>query len=426
MKKSKFFIILKYFKDKRGQIFPFFILVLVILFIATMAYVNISQVDTHKIDTMNAVDAGALAGASVLAQAANHIADINVNYLKKTFEIHFWCGTFRPGFYGYPTSRLIQYIHLATGQLSAYLDTCLTAYNAVQQSAAIAHTTTFGGMSIEEAEKREGSATGDRVKSDFSQWMDEQRFYDNRDENPTQLEYKWWPYQYDFEQRKQVQPDFGNDARAEKIITTARKPSERTFELTPTFPIPQVTIYFAFCADGGLSGVCDPEGDCGSKIFGACGEMVGNMIEGETAILAIFGLMLWADLFDDKAPGGMKNILDDLESWLIAPVIGWIQPWTVQLVCPPAGEPCGCFYFNAGLGTYRVPVPWIKELKSNNAEVNVQVTRFSPTKDLGLWQFKHGSITSGARAGIYGGSIHRFPGKYKIRINEVWDGERNL
>ncbi|MFC1646549.1 pilus assembly protein TadG-related protein, partial [Candidatus Omnitrophota bacterium] len=78
MKRVKLKIILDNLKNRRGQVFPFFVLILVVIIIATMAYVNLSQVDTHKIDTMNAADAAALAGASSLAQAANGIADINV------------------------------------------------------------------------------------------------------------------------------------------------------------------------------------------------------------------------------------------------------------------------------------------------------------------------------------------------------------
>ena len=70
MKRTKLKIILDSLRNNKGQVFPFFVLILVIVIIATMAYVNISQVDTHKIDTMNAADAAALAGAAVLAQAA--------------------------------------------------------------------------------------------------------------------------------------------------------------------------------------------------------------------------------------------------------------------------------------------------------------------------------------------------------------------
>ena len=413
-------------KSKRGQIFPFLVLILVILIIATMAYVNVSQVDTHKIDTMNAADAAALAGAGELAQCANTIANINVKLLKPNFWIHFWTGSFRPCVSGVPTSRLYQWYSLATGQLTMYLDSCLSAYKAVQSSAAVAHTTAFGGMGIEEAEKREGSPTGPRAKSNFSQWMDDQRFYDDRNLNPTELEYKWWPYQYDFEQKKQIQPDFGNDARAEKILTEVKKPDENSLELHPKIPLPQFTAYFGL---GYGSPVCNPVGFWGLLILPPEEEMISNIGEARALIAAILAWELYTELHDGKTPAGMNNIWEELVVSLLIPVVGYIASWMNQLVCPaPPGEPvpCGCWYFNAGGAMYLVPVPWIIKLSSGTAEINVQVTRFSPTKDLGLWQFKHGSITSGARASMYGGSIHRHPGGYKIKVDEVWDGARNL
>ncbi|MFH1622311.1 MAG: pilus assembly protein TadG-related protein [Candidatus Omnitrophota bacterium] len=416
MKKLKFNTILNYFQNKKGQIFPFLFLILVILIIATMVYVNVSQVDTHKIDTMNAADAAALAAAASLAQTANSIADINVNLLMKTFWTRFWWGTFRPGYTGVPTYRLYEWWGFAVSQLTTYLDSCLSAYKAVQSSAAIAHTTALGNLNIEEAEKREGNITGTRAVSDFSRWLDNQKFYDNRNANPTTLTYNWWSYKYDFDHNNQTQPDYGNVERAESITTQVRKPADNALELHPMLPLPQITLFFGFCWEPGACGA--PW--CTYTIPPVTTEMISNMIEGEALMLAVFGWALYSDLFDEKAPNGLKNILEELISNCIAPVIGWIAWTATPTVC------CGCFWFSFGAGSYRIPVPWIESITPDTAEIKVQASRFSPSQDLGLWNFAYGNLTSGARASMYGGEVKVHPGRYKARVDEVWDGARNL
>jgi hypothetical protein len=68
--KSKFFC-------KKGQMAPFFILILVILIIMALVTINLSKVGFIKTDASNSVDAGALAAGSVMASVFNSLAQAN-------------------------------------------------------------------------------------------------------------------------------------------------------------------------------------------------------------------------------------------------------------------------------------------------------------------------------------------------------------
>jgi hypothetical protein len=79
-----FFAYNKLSSDKKGQLIPIFIVILVILIIMAMITVNLSKVGLVKTDSSNAADAGALAGGSVMAGVFNTQAIANsqlmVNY----------------------------------------------------------------------------------------------------------------------------------------------------------------------------------------------------------------------------------------------------------------------------------------------------------------------------------------------------------
>ena len=61
----------------KGQLTPYFIIVLVILIMMAMVTVNLGKVSLTKTDTANAADAGALAAGSVMANVFNQIAQAN-------------------------------------------------------------------------------------------------------------------------------------------------------------------------------------------------------------------------------------------------------------------------------------------------------------------------------------------------------------
>ncbi|MFC1646586.1 hypothetical protein ACFL2Y_05370, partial [Candidatus Omnitrophota bacterium] len=355
--------------------------------------------------------------------------------LKPTYDTYLKLGLFRISYTGIPTGMVMSWYSMATMQLMTYLDASLSAYKAVQSSAAIAHTTAMGAMNIEEAQRRRGSPTGERVKSNFAIWMDGLDFYnDTRHDITTELTYPWFSYEHNFTQGGQVQPDLGNYARAEEVSTKVQKPDENSLELVPHSPLPLITSYFAFAMGFPPIHICcvgpDPipymlTGQVCSG-YSMIVESVVSIAMGEILMATVLGWALYNDIWSDDAPQGMQNIRDNIERAMIAPVVGWIQPWFIQILCPvPMGPPtpCMCLYFNAGAFTYLVPVPWIDEIKSGDAGVKVEVSRFSPTKDLGLWQFRHGNITSGAWAKMHSGNVNKHPGGYKVRARKVWDGK---
>ena len=63
--------------NRKGQLAPFMIAVIVILLIAIMVTVNLGKISLTKTNTANAADAGALAGASTMANGLNAIKDIS-------------------------------------------------------------------------------------------------------------------------------------------------------------------------------------------------------------------------------------------------------------------------------------------------------------------------------------------------------------
>jgi hypothetical protein len=70
---------------EKGQLAPFFILMLVILIVMVLVTVNLSKVAFIKTDASNSVDAGALAAGSVMANTFNSVAKAN-----STMEATYW------------------------------------------------------------------------------------------------------------------------------------------------------------------------------------------------------------------------------------------------------------------------------------------------------------------------------------------------
>lgn len=73
------------FGSKKGQMAPFFILILVILLMMALVTVNLSKVGFIKTDASNSVDAGALAAGSVMASVFNSLAQSN-----SSMEAAYW------------------------------------------------------------------------------------------------------------------------------------------------------------------------------------------------------------------------------------------------------------------------------------------------------------------------------------------------
>ncbi len=73
-----------------GQIFPFLLVVLVILLVAAVATINIGRVSLDKTCSANAADAGALAAASAWASAFNVLTEINRDQLEFEFDQNYY------------------------------------------------------------------------------------------------------------------------------------------------------------------------------------------------------------------------------------------------------------------------------------------------------------------------------------------------
>jgi hypothetical protein len=69
--------------------------------------------------------------------------------------------------------------------------------------------------------------------------------------------------------------------------------------------------------------------------------------------------------------------------------------------------------------TYWVPVPFIIAMIPNDSDIQVEVSRYQPDKNLGLYYSRAEEVKSGARATTYGGSVFS-QHSYKIRLKDVW------
>jgi len=406
-----------------GQIFPFLTLILVIVLIAAISYVNLGIVSGHKVDTMNAADAGALAGVTELASAANTIADYNVHYLEENFWAHFTANVVMPGYIGGPMARLGTWSSLMTEQVLMYLDLCLVGYRAAMQASALGHMMAYSNMEIEEAQRYEWDHANDKLgtaaKSNFAKWFENPAtdFYADRGEITTRYAYRWSPYDYQFSNNTYAQRQTA--AMKEEIHTTVQKPDEGALVLHPEFPIPQPTVFLGICA----SVPCNKGNWCDPIMLGVPKEFQKTMYLAPAAIAALMAYQIYDGLWDAEAPESMKNtIVNYMAFTQVPPVMGYIQHFEF---CIAIGPYQIFFQFNVGFGMYFVPVPWIARLDANNADLAVQVSRFSPERNLGIWQFKHGVVASGAQGHMYGGDVFS-PGAYQVQIDEVWDGEKNL
>jgi len=83
---------------RKGQLAPFFIIIIVVILIASLISINIGKIAQQKTYTGDSSDAGALAAASVLAYAFNYVAKANeyfegnYNRFRSEAFIHFKVG----------------------------------------------------------------------------------------------------------------------------------------------------------------------------------------------------------------------------------------------------------------------------------------------------------------------------------------------
>ena len=377
-----------------------------------MAFVNVSQVNTQKLYTMNAADAAALAGAAQLASTANSIADVNSGQdgLFESYYMRQAWTTILPFDPISASARFGLYINDSLANLLKYLGLLAAGLAASQQAAAQATMTAFGNMPIEEAQTREDSVTGDvKVPSRLSNWLQNTNFYS--EDTLKEYTYEWSSHYYNITEGRQMlrpQHDF--------IKVKVKKPDDNCLVIVPAPASPQATFYMMYlppCVVVDLCAGCAAVAELTTFPAGIMMRTVHPTAAAITLGTALATSTIYSAVGGVPTPVPVSQILTGLAG-VIALLVGWLQPIDIYVG--------GCNNINIVMVLYWVPLPYLINIANNNAEVAVEVTRFSPTRDLGLWQFRERSITSGSRARMRDGSV--WSANYKIEIKDVWDGQQ--
>jgi len=422
MKKEILGIFRKINESKKGQIFPFLILILVIVIIAVMSYVNMAQVTSHKIMVSNAADAGALSGMAQVASACNAIVDWNIDYLAEWYQKHmpFFLTPYWVCSLWYPAKASL-WAELSEHQVRTYLQLCSTALKATNSVFPASIMQALQNLEVAEAEKREGSIRGDRAESNLEKQLEDIEFDSDAILNHLVYDftYNWTRYEYNLTRQRLAVPGYPD----EQMQISTRRPDGVVLEAS--WPAVLPSFGFSIVAGTtpdvlarlgvGIHSVFSINAAVIASIVGARVVAAGIMIESALA-QELFGT--------EYAPRDMHAIWDNLAVAFATGVIDIaLGPFGPILPCP---IPCSSVVFYIGIGEYTIPLEDISEIRIDDRGTEVQVSRFSPAKNLGLWQWKHGNITSGARAHVPDGHEAHSRNSFRINIREVWDGPRNL
>lgn len=157
---------------RKGQITPFLIAVIVILLSAIMITVNLGKVSMTKTNTANAADAGALAGASVMATTLCNIKDMSTQMFMETVTVQailiscsLTCGQ---AMALWAAHLALQISQVALIQFQMIPDAMDAADDSAKQLV-------FSNAGIDEAKPRNPGETYEawlQRKSNFTEWMD--------------------------------------------------------------------------------------------------------------------------------------------------------------------------------------------------------------------------------------------------------------
>lgn len=167
---------------RKGQVTPFLIAIIVILLIAIMATVNLGKISLTRTATSNAADAGALAGASTMANGLNAIGDISDGMLADYIATQAILASCRVNC---GKVMIIYAAHLAS-QLALYAYTRKIASDTLEQAESSAKQLAFSNAGIDEGKTRQGNETYEewlQRKSPFEEWMEGDGFESG--------EYRW-------------------------------------------------------------------------------------------------------------------------------------------------------------------------------------------------------------------------------------------
>jgi hypothetical protein len=398
--------------SKKGQVAPFLISIIVILLIATMALVNIGKVGTYRVNTSNAADAGAVAGVSMIASTQNAIADANAG--DGLFNIGMLQGislmdayTMLLGLFFIPLPLQTEsvkynvYLGYSVSLFTNYLNLLYMGYRGMQNAKAQAHQLAFSNAQVEEVTNVETTGPGvyRPVKSNFEQWIE------NQDLEGDSFTYSWRQYSFQPQQGQQVQ-----EAAANWVRSDVQPPSENSLLPIPMPAAPLVNTYWLWIPPCTIDGC----GACAAaasyyytkmaQINGA--ESLASKAKTEGAMqMSIHGTTLAVT----ATAGSAANVV--ITTLKTAAGIPLVQAFTIV---PPV---CGATAWMMVL--YWVPVPFIVAMWPNDASMGINVTRYEPASDLGLFTNRADEVRSGARATTYGGSVFS-PHSYRIRLESTW------
>lgn len=227
--------------NKKGQVAPFMIAVIVILITAIMAAVNLGKISSTKTTTANAADAGALAGASTMANGLNSLKDMSTDTFMATFSAEAILMSCKlecdASFYSWIATMATSAAWYAYILAKVVPDARKAAENAAKQTA-------FSNAGIDETKTRlsgENYEVWLKKDSNFTIWMD-----DNRNELPDT--YKW----------------FDSDI---KYGQESKPPSQRRNAVTVKVDIPKWIAFPLPMWLGAIGWICTPECHCSMSCF---------------------------------------------------------------------------------------------------------------------------------------------------------------
>jgi len=174
-------------RNNKGQLAPFFIIVIAILIMAIMVTANIGKVGLHRVRTANASDSAALAGASTMANGLSQIMGMSTEMFYEYVVIQAVLASCR---LSYDAAWTLYWSFLAAQYFSLKVaekvggDTCDSAEDTAAQFA-------FMNSGINENKPRNPGESYDdwrKRRGDFGQWMKDKKYKDKIDNIH---EYSW-------------------------------------------------------------------------------------------------------------------------------------------------------------------------------------------------------------------------------------------
>ena len=381
--------------NRKAQIAPFFIAIIVILLIAVMIAVNLGKISSNKTNTANAADAGALAGATVYDQTLNNLAFTNASMIAEYLaaQVLFLI----PTTICKGTLRYASYIATSASLAAQYAAAWIAGVDGYQEARNTARQTAFNNAGVDEAKARQsGEAYEDWLKRDskFSQWMNDEEY---ASDSSGSVAYSW-----------------NDNVKYGQSGTTGGQNSVEVDVQGPDFPglIPGPFVLVGIYHDGPFP-IFTPCGNCSLTCFLSLTAYANCLL----ALKAAFGFPDPSKNFLYVPPKACKpcfnTVIWDSPTGPSYPGSFFLSSWAT----------CGIPVWNVGL--YTIPIAFIASIVEDNPEISVSVKRVEPSINLGLWNMRYEKesgqgIRSRSRAKAEGGSVGPIPSEeYDAFLIEV-------